>query len=247
MPDARKLRPLRIRWRLSAPWVPPAYGLHLDGLLAWARVREAMNSGGTGADYESLLADLPLARHETTAGCCWKASLVRPVSVLGSERRYMTVKIPTLLIGRLEEEMKAGLRERGLLDRMKGSAGVDTARGFYKAAEFYVPLQHAAELEAFCIGDPGRIHDLLGRVASIGSKGRLGFGTVAEVPDGTGEMVLDFSVEADLRAETAWRYRVLPELDAAERDRYIPVEARLQPPYWLGTGTTLAYRPADFA
>lgn len=241
------LQPLYIRWRLSSPWVPPAFGLHFDGLLAWAVVDEAIANGATSGNYDELLAHLPLARYETPAGWCWKASYVRPVKVLGSERRHMVAKTPTYMIGRLEEEMKAQLIERGLPDKMKGGAAVDTVRGFYKAASFYVPLQHVVALEAYCVGDPGRISELLLRVNSIGAKGRIGFGTVAEVRDSNGETALDFTVAEDEGGAEGWRYRVLPQVAADEQDRYIPVEARLQPPYWQGTGTHLAYRPIDFA
>ena len=246
MPEASYL-PLRVSWRMATPWVPPAFGLHFDGLLAWAVVQEALVRGAPPAAYEELLTQLPLARHVTPAGTCWQASLVRPVKILGSERRYMTAKTPVEFIGQYEERAKASLRQRGLPDKLKGGAGVDTVRGFFKAAAFYVPLQHVAVLEAYCIGDPDRISELLDRVKSIGAKGRCGFGSVAEIIDADGKLLPDFSVEEDTAALTRWRYRVLPEVSAEEQADYIPVQARLVPPYWEGVDVQLAYRPASFA
>ena len=246
MPDERQYLPLRISWRLATPWVPPAFGLHFDGLLAWAAVQEALATKATEAteaDFAAVLASLPLAKHETPDGTCWKASLVRPVKILGSERRYMTAKTPVAFIGEYEGRVKASLRERDLPDKMRGGAIVDTVRGFYKAAAFYVPLQHAAVLEAYCIGDPARISELLDRVKSIGAKGRIGFGTVAEVTDAEGGIAPDFSVDEDQAALKRWRYRVLPE---ARRGLH-PGAGAAYPPYWDGVGAQLAYRPASFA
>lgn len=58
------MEPLRIEWQFATPWVLPHGGIHFDGLLGFARVREAAsraNADGTaGTDYDQLLSDLPL-------------------------------------------------------------------------------------------------------------------------------------------------------------------------------------------
>ncbi|EQD66040.1 hypothetical protein B1A_08284, partial [mine drainage metagenome] len=87
--------PLRIDWTLVTPWCPPALGLHLDGLIGFAMLEEAEAQNQSFTSYDELLAELPFARHESLAGWCWKASLVRPAAVLGSERRYSTAKTST--------------------------------------------------------------------------------------------------------------------------------------------------------
>lgn len=214
------MTPLRIEWSLATPWCPPAGGIHLDGLIAWAMVQEAEAEGVAFASYEEILADLPFAKHETEAGWVWQASFLRPVAVKGSERRYMTAKTPS-----------QDFAERMLDGRISGKplSKVDTVRGPYKNDAFWYTIEHVDTLVAYCVGDPERIAPLLGHITHIGKRPRLDHGRV------DGDPVL---VE-DAQAAKLWRNRHMPEPENGHE----PAIGRLIPPYWMGEGATTIWRP----
>ncbi|WP_186214762.1 type IV CRISPR-associated protein Csf3 [Burkholderia gladioli] len=218
--------PLRITWRLDTPWVPPAKGLHLDGLIAHALVQRALQdeqSLSDDASFDSLLADLPFERHEGANGWCWKASLLQ-VSVIGSERRYMTTKTPSQSI--------AEWTALGVISP-KGGAKVDTVRGLYKAGAMHYPLEHVDTIHAWCVGDPDVIADLLSDIPALGLKTRLGHGRLTET-DG-----MRFEMNEDAQAMTNWTLRNMPD----EIDGYLPVAGPLRSPYWLRSAEQIVWRP----
>jgi CRISPR type IV-associated protein Csf3 len=237
------MEPLRVSWRLAMPWAPPNYGLHLDGLLAWAAVQEARAVGRAFSAFEEVIERLPLARHETDAGWCWKASLVTPSIALAPERRYITARTPVFDLAAFESEQRAAMLALNPNAKLRHAGAVNTASGFFKNAAFYVSLQHVTELEAWCIGSREHITNLLRHVTHVGTKGRMGFGAVRLISDLQGYTRPDYSVDPAPEASERWCYRLMPE----QRDDYIPVQSRIQPPYWDGVGAQLAWRPASFA
>lgn len=216
--------PLRIEWALATPWCPPPQGLHLDGLIAWAVVQQLQVDGAMPATYEEAIADLPFEKYESPEGWVWKASMVRPVEVKGSERRYMTTKTAS---AEFAERMHSGAIDG------KPLTTVDTVRGPYKNDAFWYTAEHADRLVAYCIGDPERIVPLLDHVTHIGKRMRLDHGRVAPV-DGMLATVVE-----DESALNLWRQRNMPAPDNGHQ----PVMGRLQPPYWMGEGTTMVWRP----
>lgn len=224
--------PLRIEWNLSSPWCPPAQGLHLDGLIGYALKQEAESTGRAFASFDELLADLPFQRHETASGWVWKASLVAPETVLGTERRYMTSKTAT-----------QGLAERTVDGLILGRplSKIDTVRGVFKNDAFWYTLEHAPKLVGWCVGDPERLSALLDRITHVGKRGRIDHGRVAlrERSD-TSEAGLDFTIDEDETALEKWKLRHMPE----PIDGYVQIAARLLPPYWAGEDQQVCWRPA---
>lgn len=219
MPDPTAYLPLRITFDVVTPWCPPALGLHLDGLIGWALVKEAESEGRFIEDYDAVLADLPFDRHETPSGWVWKASFVRPTHVHGTELRYMTAKTATEEFAR---RMVAGTIEG------KPLTTIDTVRGPYKnAAEFY-HIEHVDRCVAYCVGDPERIAPLLDQITHLGRRARLDHGRIGS-----------FAVDEDEQAVTLWRQRHMPEPENGHQ----PIMGRLQPPYWMGEGRTHVWRP----
>lgn len=229
---------LRIDCRLAGPWMPPAFGLHLDGLLGWALVeqyrREAVASHETSEihkeaddepqiDYASILAQLPLQRDEMTGA--WCASQFAAVGWAAQERRYLTAKTPVESMCRW---INAGRVEA------KGGSKIDTVRGIAKNGQAFFTIEHAAGLRAWCVGDPEEIVQLLnGYVHAVGVKTRIGLGALIEGDDGS-----LWSVVEDDEAHKMWRHRSMP---AKVIDDSYPAIGSWQPPYWRGSD--LIWRP----
>jgi CRISPR type IV-associated protein Csf3 len=211
--------PLRIEWQIATPWCPPALGMHLDGLLAWATIREAGREVCEVTADDSLLANLPFAKSESESGWVWKASLVEPHGVRGSERRYMTAKTAS-------QEFAERMNDGRIVG--KPLTEIDTVRGPYKNDAFWYTVQDIDSCVAWCIGDPARITELLGQVHNLGKRGRLDHGRIA-----------DFKVIEDEDATMRWRRRNMPE----PQEGYAPSVGRLRPWYWEGEGATQIWKP----
>lgn len=224
--------PLRIEWRLATPWCPPNLGLHLDGLIGFAMKEEAEAQDRTIVDFAELLSHLPFEKHVTASGWVWKASYVRPVQVLGTERRYLTAKTEA-----------QGLAERMVDGQILGRSlsKIDRVRGLFLNNALWYNTEHVPSLVAWCVGDPDRLLSLLDRITHIGKRGRIDHGRVAtRARTDEAEAGLDYSVEEDEAAFDKWKLRVMPE----PVDGYIPVAARLNPPYWAGENQQMVWRPA---
>lgn len=222
--------PLRIEWTLSSAWVPPAFGLHLDGLVARVVVERALAgvdaSDVEAARFDELIADLPFSRFaagDDAAAWVWTASLLQ-VEVVGSERRYMTTKTPVHPI--------AEYTDLGVLSA-KGGAKVDTVRGLYKAGSMHYTLEYATKAVAWCVGDPDWLADLLGDVDALGGKTRLGHGRVHEVE---GQL---FQMDEDPMALEHWKLRNMP----VAVDGYAMAHGPLRSPYWRRERARDIWRP----
>lgn len=216
--------PLRLEWTLATPWCPPSYGLHLDGLVAWAIVQQAIQDGGVPASYDELLGELPFDVFVTDNGWVWKASLIQPIRVLGSERRYMTSKTA---VEPFAQRMIEGHIEGNPLKT------IDTVRGLYKNDAFWYTIEHVEKLVAYCIGDPERITPLLDHVTHLGKRTRMDHGRAQPV-----EGFLVRIVEDDT-ALNLWRQRNMPMPFKGHQ----PIMGRLRPPYWKGEDATMVWRP----
>ncbi len=217
------MRALRIECRLTTPWCPPAFGLHLDGLLSWALVSDARAAGAEFNDFQEIIADLPLQRHvfpwhgnEDTS--VWCASQLVPVGWLGQERRYLTAKTNV-------EDMSHWINRRVV--EKKGGAIIDTVRGIAKNAQSFYTVEHTRGLRGWCVGDADAIEDLLSRVRAVGVKTRIGLGTL--LPFGDGSL---WRVTPDPEAEQLWRRRSSPVRLIDDSFRAI---GSWHSPYWQGT------------
>ncbi|HEU0198315.1 MAG TPA: type IV CRISPR-associated protein Csf3 [Nevskiaceae bacterium] len=217
--------PFRVDWRVATPWCPPFHGLHLDGLVAWAMLQEAISAGAPPGEYDSVLADLPFEKSDPGHDWVWKASLLIPGDVRGYGRRFLNQHIdPDEFIHRMANGSVAG-RQLGHVDQLRGP---------WKSSALWYTVQDVGTLTAYGVGDVERISELLERVTHLGKRTRLDHGRIE--PDADGILA---RVQEDPEALKRWRYRNLAE----PSDAYAPVVGRLRPPYWLGTGTRTVWHP----
>lgn len=214
------MEPMRIEFKLVGPWSPPAFGVHLDGLIAHAVVRDAISSEGAAQpesdrQFADLICDLPFEKHVSQAGWCWKASKLQASGYHGQQRRYLTAKTPA---GDLARSIGDGLVDT------KGGSVIDMVRGIGKNSALYYTLEHAETLQAWCVGERDALEYLLQQIDAIGVKTRLGHGALQPYPDGK-----LFSITHDESALVKWKHRNLP--DQLVADMYPDVGA-LHPPYW---------------
>jgi CRISPR type IV-associated protein Csf3 len=214
--------PLLVECELSTAWVPPAMGLHLDGLLAWVLVNDSQHSGISNIKYEDIIHDLPLEKHESGV---WCASHFVPVDWVGQERRYLTARTPV-------DEMSQ-LIGKGVVET-KGGAIIDTVRGIAKNGQTYFTTELTLSLRAWCIGDQDAISDLLSRVPAIGVKNRMGFGTIIDNCDGS-----LWNVTPCEEASQMWKHRNSPVKLTEESFEAV---GAWQTPYWQGKNRI--WRPA---
>lgn len=214
------MEPLRIEFKLGRPWVPPAFGTHLDGLIAHLVVKDALahaffEEGRVEPGYDALISDLPFERYQSPNGSSWKASKLKAINYHGQERRYMTAKTPV-------NEMCRGIVEGFISNR--GATHIDTSRNYAKNSQIYYTLEHVEQLHAWCIGNRDALELLLAGLTGIGIKTRLGHGALAPFEDGK-----LFRIVADETAAEKWKNRNLP--DQLKPDMY-PGVGNTLPPYW---------------
>ncbi len=209
------MTPLRITFTLDRPMRVPEFPIHLDALLAWSAV---MAAGDMGHD-DPLLAqeDLPLASEGQGTDAVWCASqlLYRPRST--PELIALTKRYELEAIARRQGEVIAG-----------GPTKIPMGTGPYKAFVLGEPVVWVDRAVAYAIGDAGRIKDLLARITHIGKRRGIGMGRVSAT-----------DITPDARAESAWRYRVMP----TPCDGYEAIEAVTRPPYWNRANRRIAYIP----
>lgn len=155
------MEPLRIEWKLVRPVVARAHELHLDSLLAWARVQEA------GGDW-SVLQDLPLEREEHQGEWIFKASIVEFESEEATRLVHMVRRTDPTQISLDAAE------GRLVLNRATIAMGSGDLKGY----SWHVPTQACRSATAWCVGDLERVTELLGRVRSLGKMARNCFGEV---------------------------------------------------------------------
>jgi len=213
--QAPEMQPLRIDCHLATAWCPPAFGLHLDGLIGFAAVDEATAHRPDAPDYDTILADLPFARHDSGV---WCASMFSVVNFAGQERRYLTQKTDVITMSMMID--------RQVVETAGGSI-IDTQRGPFKNGQAYYTVEHVQGLRAWCVGDPERILDLLTRITAVGVKNRIGLGTLLPF-DETGEL---WKITEDATAHERWKRRSAPVALTTEA---LPAVGAWRPPYWGG-------------
>ncbi|WP_258570045.1 type IV CRISPR-associated protein Csf3 [Burkholderia sp. MBR-1] len=230
--------PLRLTWTLETPMVAGAHPLHLDALIAYAIVEEAIRATGTAGAGTGMrdatvreLADspLPLEREARGDAWCWKASAVVPVGDPGPHSmRFWTRKTDAY---DMAHRIEAGQIEGRYRFPLKPYAyKVDTVRGLFKQQFKFFPVRQIEQVQAWCVGDEDRLLDLLapetGYVTHLGSKGRMGYGRIGTL-----------HIEQDPTAGERWKRRVLPwPHDGAEL-----VQMATRPPYWAIENRVAAY------
>ncbi len=226
--------PLRVTFRFSAPVAAESdYPIHLDDLLAAAAVRENERMLFDGEadddpDYNPWDATPQMSGllgvAEGADDWCWQASrlVFTPMS-----DRFLVSAIrrcdPEHYRLAMERTVTVGGEDLPLVKTRK--TAINTRSGQQRGYQFFWSLQWMEKAEAWCVGDPDAIADLLRGLPAIGKIRRNGFGTIADV-----------SVEPCAEAADRWRLRVLPDgiegMAAAvyERARHNP-----RPPYWRKT------------
>lgn len=216
------MKKLQIDCQLAGPWVPPAFGLHLDGLLARSLVDDAMASvtcdEAEDMTYASIIADLPLERHDAGEGrAVWCASQFVPVGWLAQERRYLTAKTS------IEDAFH--WMNRGVVSS-KGVTTIDTVRGIAKNGQAFFTIEHAIGLRAWAVGDSEAIMERLTRIQGVGVKTRIGFGSL--LPYDNGDLWKITEVPDD---QCRWKRRSSP---CKLIDDSFPAVGSWHSPYWQG-------------
>lgn len=228
------MEPLKIECQIGGAWLPPAFGLHLDGLIAWSLMEQsvvatsralAAGAAVTPTDYAKVLKDLKDVFEKDPVSGMWCASMFAPVGWSGHERR--------MIVGKTNEEEMSIFSHEGFLEAAGGNK-VDTARGIAKNSQVFFSVEHVRGLRAWCIGEPELLEELLFNVEAVGVKTRIGLGNLMPYEDGA-----------------LWRVTSCPE--AAERWKYRSSPVRLIPdsypaigsceaPYWRNSRTNI-FRP----
>lgn len=215
------MRPLKVTWKLSSPVALPTYPIHLDALLAWAKVNRAIQEGGYENPFEEQ-ENLPLESANET----WKASR------LVFEAAAEPFLVPFIRKANVVEF--ADDRRRGYYESNRNSFTLGT--GPYKAFDMRLPAQIMSKATAWCVGNKEEIESLLCDVTAIGKWSKNGYGAVSS-----------FTVEAAPAEEIEfWRNRVLPahRSDLLLPDvPYAPSAGRCRPPYWDKTNMAMVMIP----
>lgn len=221
------MQTLKVECRVANVWSPPAFGVHLDGLIGWALVNQAKQSGGSSLDFNEILADMPFVSHVFPSGeRVWQASILTPTGVHGLERRMMTSVVSPHKMFRLVD--------RGVVSEKGGKW--EGVRGPEKNSQIFYTTQRISGLQAWCVGDADAIAYLLNEIRAVGSRTRIGMGALMPFDDGA-----FWRVTPCKEAETLWALRNLPSIEGVPSlPRYADVGA-YQPPYW--EGSSVIYRP----
>lgn len=219
-------QPFEVTIRLATPMIVPRTPLHLDGLLAWARVQEARDAGeDEPVDFQH---DLPLERAQVGDQWCFKASWIEPV--------WCTPRRPLNYNRRLDIESLTQAGRVGLFgDKIPA---FDPGRGRTKAYSLIEYEAQASHAVAQGVGDIARVEQLLRRVRCLGKLARRGKGMVT-------------GVEIKPIDEARWTRRHLPIAVAQEIQRaaalqgdFAQAQVRTRAPYFE-RDAELALVPVD--
>lgn len=207
--------PLRIEIRMATPIVIPSHIKCLDGLIAWARVEEAIAAGVAVPECYEVQHDLPLAKYEVGGQWVFKASAFQ---YEWSGERFESHRIKRQHVGDY-----AGSWMRGAIaSSRKGRIRVDTGSGATKAGLYPVAKRQCDVARAWCIGDPAGVERLMRGVVTFGKGRNRGAG-----------LVVSIDVVRDERALQLWDRRPMPMQGSAEHaSRYALGAHPLHPPYW---------------
>lgn len=225
------MTPLQIECQFMNSWCPPVMPLHIDSLLAWATVDDALTNHPVLDDqsYDVLSLDLPLAQHQFGDGrWVWKASMLHTIGFVTQSRRYLTCRTP---VQEMHEAVDSGFVSA------KGGSSIDTSRGFAKNGQDYYTTEMAQGLVGWCVGDYDHTKYLLQQVSHLGAKRRLGMGELRPYDDGS-----FFKITPLDAAETLWMRRASPEKIIEES---ILMTGNFKPPYFDRTRRDWCWVPRD--
>lgn len=208
------MTPFRIRWAFNSPAVVPNLPIHLDGLLSWARVQQAAADGAD--DPIALQHEIPIARHESTGGWCFKASWIDfqldPSAPAAPELLHMVKRSSVTEVARAWEAGSIGAKV----------PYYDSQRGLHKAGNYIHRRQWFGEAVAYGVGDIEGVRALLHHITSIGKLRRRASGAVKLI-----ELV------EDQNAERLWARRVLPTGPrSVSSEQVATMMSPLRAPYW---------------
>jgi CRISPR type IV-associated protein Csf3 len=206
------MEPLRIEFDLVTPMVVPKRPLHLDALLAFARVDEAL----TAKDPEALSyqEELPLAVHRQGDDWVWKASQLAFTAAPLAEVHAVAMTRP-LTLDQIASDNAQG-KWSGKLKKLAMGTGP------FKGYDLRLFVRQYDRAIAFCIGDKSEIERLLGRLTHLGSTRRNDWGRIEKV-----------AVEVDPKAEEQWKARALPSSMAGlTMAGHHPGTVTIRAPYW---------------
>ncbi len=187
--------------------------IHLDALLAWARVEEEKQQAEP-KEFGEVQHDLPLEKLVAKSALAdWNGNESFAASALIytphlRELRYWTRKT--------NPEKMANAQKDNLL-AMRGDQ-VSTGSGAWKAFSEFEPLIHTRTLTAWCIGDQARIEELLSKITHLGKKRTRNYGLIESI-----------KVTEDDAARDMVKYRVLTW---PESESYRQAQCGVAPPYW---------------
>ncbi|MBE7156971.1 MAG: hypothetical protein INR62_00800 [Rhodospirillales bacterium] len=207
------MQPFVVRWRLATPMVVPERPLHLDALLASARVDSHLRRGCPLEDALTQQENLPLAKADTPDGSwVWKASqlLFAPASPPANVQ----------MTRRLDMETMSADRERVFTSRRQS---VKMGTGPFRNYDLRFPVQWQSEVTAYGVGEVESVHQLLETIHSLGRLRRNGWGKVA---------VLSVEPSSPQAAEY-WKRRTLPASFSSQAlSTHQPAQGTCRPPYW---------------
>lgn len=208
------MQALRIDWQLDRPVACRAHEIHLDSLLAWARVQEA------DGDW-TVRHDLPLAVARHGDDWCFKASVVQLRSLEAARLVHMVRRTDVTQVAL--DGLGGGLDLR--------QATINTGSSQLKGYSWYQATQLCSTATAWCVGDLERVIELLGRVLSLGKLARNNLGQVKSfnvVPAPEGEADHWLARALPVSFESA------PEMARARElgIEFAMAQGRAQPPYW---------------
>ncbi len=187
--------------------------MHLDALLASAKVDECLRNGARSEDALAAQNDLPLERSiEANGQWVWKASqlLFEPSSP----------PLNVQMTRRMDVDLMAEDRDQVFSSRRRA---VRIGTGPFRNYDLRVPVQWQKEVTAYGIGEVTSVHNLLLTIVSLGRLRRNGWGKIASL------------VVTPLRigAVDHWKKRTLP---LSFRSQALPehqlAQGTWRAPYW---------------
>ncbi len=211
------MEPLCITWSLNRPMVCSDYPIHLDSLVAWALVDEARENGVE--DCFSVIENLPL---EKTADNIWKASVLI---------RYPASSIQ---VTSMTKPFNVYMEDAGVFYETKIKR-FTPGSGKFKAFDLRVASQWQEKVVAWCIGEKGRLKELLSRIQNLGKLSRNNFG-----------QIISLEITKDIEAKQLWELRTTPlSLEAPPKKGFARAMRVCRPPYWDKTKFEPCQTPVD--
>jgi CRISPR type IV-associated protein Csf3 len=200
----------------------------LDSILAaeWMRQNYPEEYYNDGAKENLIEPELPLAQIEIAGHKVWAASVAQ-YKLHGEYVHYWHKRLDQYLTGRNIDKPKR----------------INVSSAEYKNYRMPINIMLINNLTWFCVGEPGKIKDLLWGIKSLGKKRSQGFGMV----------------ELDHMGKPAWNVeewpedwsvygpggklmRIIPFDDEIKKDMVIR-RWGIKPPYWLNENQVIAVIP----